>query len=157
MLELRTTSLQKTADLWASRARNRSRLEEGVALGIGRTSAAAKTLHPSWRDWTGNLRSSIFGETKTTTGRNISGRVFIDEDRAPYGIFQYLGTRGHGPVTAPFLVFQTRGGQWVKTKWVRGIKGDPWIFKAAEGRDGQFVPEVTRGIFKQLEYIFEGA
>ncbi len=32
------------------------------------------------------------------------------------------GTRGHGPVTAPFLVFQI-DGQWIRTKFVKGMFG----------------------------------
>lgn len=39
-----------------------------------------------------------------------------------YTVFQEFGTRAHGPVRAPFLVFTPKGGSGVVfAKWVRGV------------------------------------
>ena len=40
------------------------------------------------------------------------------------------GTEGHGPKTAPYLVFKLDDGTIIRTKWVRGIKPHYVIKKA---------------------------
>lgn len=113
----------------------------------------AKTKHDSWRNWTGNLERSILSENLGTSRNLLKGSVFIDPVKAPYGIFQYFGTRAHGAVNAKALRFVTRSGKVVFAKWVRGIKGDPWIEKALSDPNGGFFRAIDRGVDEFIEEI----
>ena len=119
------------------------------------TAQASRRKHPGWESWTGNLRASIFPEAARAGGGAYSSAVFIDDARAPYGGFLYYGTRAHGPVTAPYLVFKTRDGRTIRTKWVRGITADPWIEHIAEADNGPFVTTLERGVDYALGSVFK--
>ena len=45
--------------------------------------------------------------------------IWIDDLRI---LWLEYGTQGHGPKTAPLLVFKADDGKIVRTKWVKGIK-----------------------------------
>lgn len=48
-----------------------------------------------------------------------------------YTKFQEFGTRAHGPVRAPFLVFKPKGSStYVFAKWVRGVKAGKFMTNA---------------------------
>ena len=58
-----------------------------------------------------------------------NGHLEIWTDNKVVMYIEY-GTQGHGPKTAPFLVFKTDDGNWIRTKWVRGIDGHYMIKNA---------------------------
>jgi|SRR5690625_340114 len=59
-------------------------------------------------------------QIRADTG-GLHPRMFISST-APHMLFQERGTRAHGPVRAPFLVFTPKGSNRVVfAKWVRGV------------------------------------
>ncbi len=60
----------------------------------------------------------------------------------PYPIVQEKGSRGHGPKTAPFMVFHSRKtGRVIRTKYVNGVTPGNFFKDAlADARVWDFVP-----------------
>lgn len=81
-------------------------------------------------EWTAMAPTYVIGPTATAP------------DGFPYPIVQELGSRAHGPVRAPFLVFRIRGaGPLIFAKWVRGVTGAHFMELAAHGiRIRDFLP-----------------
>lgn len=74
------------------------------------------------------VQGRVVGYTPVNTGtlrKSISFQV--DREKAivgtnlKYAPFLEFGTKAHGPKTKPFLVFKTKDGRWIRTKWVKGI------------------------------------
>lgn len=59
-----------------------------------------------------------------TSGRSITMRVWVTSPTGGGLLPRWIeeGTKGHGPVEAPFLVFQI-DGEWIRTKFVKGMFG----------------------------------
>lgn len=67
----------------------------------------------------GRMRDTIEKQDITRDPLRPTMRVYSP---LPYTKYQEFGTRAHGPVRAPFLVFRLKGSnQIVRAKWVRGV------------------------------------
>lgn len=78
----------------------------------------------------GRMRDTLDKEDITSDVLRPRWRV---RSRQPYTIYQELGTRAHGPVTAPFLVFRVKGTpNVVRAKWVRGVEAGNFFRDALE-------------------------
>lgn len=75
--------------------------------------------------------------TRVTPAGEFRLRTLIDTEYASY---LRKGTRAHGPVTAPFLVFRI-DNKWIRTKRVRGITPRPWYDNALNERSRLFEEE----------------
>lgn len=72
------------------------------------------------------------------------GRVYINENIAPYGKYQLYGTKAHGPKhTSKLRFFSDRYGKWVSAFRVAGIIKDDFLGKALENNR------------LEIEYIFK--
>lgn len=89
----------------------------------GRTSVRAKAnLRRAGRiDTSALLRSiEVREDPSSEMGYVVEAGRGLPDARA---VYQEKGTRAHGPVSSPFLVFRPKGsGALVFTKWVRGVK-----------------------------------
>jgi hypothetical protein len=60
---------------------------------------------------------------KLTTHYSVGTTATDPRTGFPYPIVQEKGSRGHGPVHAPFLVFTPKGmSHPISVRWVRGVK-----------------------------------
>lgn len=81
---------------------------------------------------TGALRDDIRGWVQP-------GEAIIESTKKHARFIEH-GTKAHGPVSKPWLVFKGRDGKWVRTKWVRGIQ--PFrMFKGGVEASAQFISE----------------
>lgn len=91
--------------------------------------------HHYYKDYTGNLTRAIkfrVLDRKSSEYGHV-GRIYIDEDKAPYGKYQLEGTKG--PIkpkrVSAFTFFSKRFGRWYKgLAEVSGIKPDDFLGRA---------------------------
>ena len=57
----------------------------------------------------------------------------------PYPIVIESGRKAFGPKSAPFLVFKTRDGKWIRTKWVRAWPGTQFASKGLQETEPQII------------------
>ena len=111
-------------------------------------------------------KDQLSGHFNTDTGKALDSikvtskdqnviTVGIDEDVAPYAVYLHEGTSDHWiePVNAESLAWQ-EGGQWRFSKghMVSGIKGYPFLTKAAEAKEseiGQLCEEAIEKAVKE--------
>lgn len=92
---------------------------------------------------TGDTQASISVRPASFTATRIEYLAVVT---TPQARFINDGTRAHGPVTAPFLVFTPKGSnRKVFTRWVRGITADPWWDRTI-ARWSEFVEDALRSI-----------
>ena len=82
----------------------------------------------------GLTRAIHFMSEKGKGNKDIhTGTLYINLKQAPWGKYQYFGTKAHGPSVARALVFFGRGSGGYPTddkvvaKRVRGIEADPFL------------------------------
>lgn len=155
-MELRTGKLQLQAVQWGQRAAALPVYLSGVfQQAVQQTLQASKTKH-FYEDRTGRLRRAHKTKPISATNGKLRSGVFVDLGMAPHGVFQYWGTKAHGPVTAPRLVFFSHKlGRWVSTTWVQGIKADPWISDQATQEGGPFFGTMEQGAERALGGVFK--
>lgn len=67
----------------------------------------------------GRMRDTIQMQDISRSPQRPTYRIYSP---LPYTRFQEFGTRDHGPVRAPFMVFRLKGTNTiVRAKWVRGV------------------------------------
>ena len=94
--------------------------------------------HHYYKDYTGNLTRAIKFRVldRKSSEYGYIGRIYIDEDKAPYGKYQVEGTGGIDgkikPKTVPaFNFFSKRFGRFYKNlAEVSGIKPDDFLGRA---------------------------
>ena len=83
-------------------------------------SKAVANINSLGRVHTGRMKDTIRVRKQTT--KVPESTAYSVGSTVPYARYQEFGTRAHGPVFAPFLVFRIRGqGRVIRTKWVRGV------------------------------------
>ena len=128
-------------------------INKGIRRSLNYMSRYAKKHH-KYRDW---LERASYEQTEEEKGNGLgltraihsitekgkrnktvyTGTLYVDLKEAPWGKYQYFGTKAHGPSVARALVFFGRGSGGYPTddkvvaKWVRGIKADPFLHNAA--------------------------
>lgn len=96
-------------------------------------------------------RDTGFLADESQSWQDTDGRLEIvsTDDRGPVAKWQIRGTRDHGPVTAPYLVFQASDGGWVTTSWVRGVTPNPYNQRAWENVRDEVVSEFKERVGRQ--------
>lgn len=80
---------------------------------------ALKNIRAAGRVDTGRMQAGL---QVRSAGKSGLRAAYTVSSSAPYTIFQEFGTRAHGPVRAPFMVFTPKGsGKVVFARWVRGV------------------------------------
>lgn len=119
--------------------------------------------HPVFTDALARSAQHVAGQVKELTPvrtgalkESIRGWVqpgeAIIETTVPYARYQEFGTRAHGPVTKPFLVFKTKDGQWVRTKKVKGIQPVRMFKRGVEASSQAIAQYLNEAI--QLLFLF---
>jgi hypothetical protein len=100
--------------------------KETIAAVNGSTSILTNTIKRNAPHRYGQLAASFHAEPAKRVGNSIVGSTGSNLDHAAY---QEFGTGIYGPkrrpITpkrAPYLVFKTRDGKWIRTKSVKGVR-----------------------------------
>ena len=130
----------------------------GRAMRLGLKAGLRDVQVDAVRDHRFTSRSGLTDRSIRTEVEGLKGRVFLDTGVSPYGPFLHSGTGVYGPrgqVIRP-TSGKLLGPWWYKGRkiyvpFVKGYKGDPFLYRAADRNQAALMSRLNRGIAKVIK------